>query len=407
LKSERKVTSLPLFPVTSVGSWPRPLAVGEAQRRLRRGQIARADFDRVADGAVIDLLRLQEDIGCDIVTDGELRRDNFYSFVADKLEGVRLMTLAEMLDVVEDKAGFEQLLQTLDVPAYSISSPVCFSRIARREPLALDDLRFVKRHTGRPIKVTLPGPYLLTRAMYVPELTAASYPTKEHLADDVVALLRSELDDLCHEEVDFVQLDEPVLSELAFAPGRTRTFMCAALAARKDPAEELELAVSLINRVVHGFDGLRLGVHVCRGNWSRDESTLLRGTYRPLAPYLARLNVTQLVLEYATDRAGEFLSFGDKEVGLGVVNPRTDTIESSESIVSAVGNALSIYPATRIFLNPDCGFGTFSNRPVNNTDVATSKLRAMVAAAEILRTRVAPCADYVNDHIGNGAIPPS
>ena len=135
--NERACDRSPLFPVTSVGSWPRPLQVREAQRRVRRGQIARSDFDRVADAAVIDLLRLQEEIGCDIVTDGELRRDNFYSFVADKLEGVRLMTLAEMLDVVEDKAGFEQLLQTLDVPAYSISSPICFGRIARREPLAL------------------------------------------------------------------------------------------------------------------------------------------------------------------------------------------------------------------------------------------------------------------------------
>ena len=76
----------------------------------------------------MDLLRLQETLGCDIVTDGELRRDNFYSFVAEKLAGVRLMTLAEMLDVVEDKAGFEQLLQTLDVPAYSISSPICTAR---------------------------------------------------------------------------------------------------------------------------------------------------------------------------------------------------------------------------------------------------------------------------------------
>jgi 5-methyltetrahydropteroyltriglutamate--homocysteine methyltransferase len=382
------VRSLPLFPVTSVGSWPRPVAVCDAQRQLRRGRIARNEFYRIADAAVIDLLRLQHDIGCDIVTDGELRRDNFYSFVADKVDGVQLMTLAEMLGVVEDKAGFERLLQTLDVPAYSISSPICVGRIARRESLALHDLRFVKRHTDRPVKVTLPGPYLLTRAMYVPELTASFYSSKEDLAEDAVALLRAELEDLRNEGVDFVQLDEPVLSELAFAPGRTRTFMCAALAARKDPAEELELAVTLINRVVQGFDGLRLGVHVCRGNWSRDESTLLSGSYRPLAEYLRRLDVTQLVLEYATDRAGDLLSFGEKEVGLGVVNPRTDTIESPESIVSAVERALAIYPASRIFLNPDCGFGTFSNRPVNSAEVATSKLRAIVAAAETLRTRV-------------------
>ena len=186
--------------------------------------------------AVIELLRLQEHLGCDIVTDGELRRDNFYSFVADKLAGVRLMTLAEMLDVVEDKAGFERLLQTLDVPAYSISSPICAGKIERRQPLAVDDLRFVRRHTDRPVKVTLPGPYLLTRAMFVPELTGAFYPTKEALAEDVVALLRAELAELAAEGADFVQFDEPVLTELAFAPGRTRTFMCAALAARRDPA---------------------------------------------------------------------------------------------------------------------------------------------------------------------------
>ena len=377
--------TLPLFPVTSVGSWPRPVAVCDAQRQFRRGRIGRKEFDRLADAAVIDLVRLQHDIGCDIVTDGELRRDNFYSFVADKVDGVRLMTLAEMLDVVEDKLGFERLLQTLDVPAYSISSPICVGRIARREPLALDDLRFMKRHTDRPVKVTLPGPYLLTRAMSVPELTASFYPSKEDLAEDAVALLRAELEDLRSEGVDFVQLDEPVLSELAFAPGRTRTFMCAALAARKDPADELELAVTLINRVVQGFDGLRLGVHVCRGNWSRDESTLLSGSYRPLAEYLKRLEVTQLVLEYATDRAGDLMDFGEKEIGLGVVNPRTDTIESPESIVSAVERALAIYPAAGIFLNPDCGFGTFSNRPVNSAEIAASKLRAIVAAAEALR----------------------
>ena len=96
------------------------------------------------------MVRLQEQAGCDLVTDGELRRDNFYSFVAESSSGVRLMTLAEMLDVVEDKAGFERLLQTLDVPAYSISNA---GRVpagsGRREPLVLDDLR-VRARLYRP-----------------------------------------------------------------------------------------------------------------------------------------------------------------------------------------------------------------------------------------------------------------
>lgn len=380
------MTDLPLFPVTSVGSWPRPAEVREAQRRLRRRHISRTEFDLVADRAIEGFLQLQEDIGCDIVSDGELRRDNFYSFVADKLDGVTLMTLADMLDIVEDKAGFERLLQTLDVPAYSISSPICNGRIGRREPLAVDDLRFARAHSNRPIKITLPGPYLLTRAMYLSELTRPFYPTKEDLAEDVVRVLRDELDELSAEGAEFVQFDEPVLTELAFAPDRTRTFMCAALAARKDPAEELDLAVSLINRVVDGVKRPRLGLHICRGNWSRDESTLLRGGYRPLAPYLERLNVDQLVLEYATERAGDIMSFGEKELGLGVVNPRTDTIETVETIVAAVQKAMQFYPARRIFLNPDCGFGTFSNRPVNVAAVAEAKLRAVAGAARQLRS---------------------
>jgi 5-methyltetrahydropteroyltriglutamate--homocysteine methyltransferase len=377
--------SLPLFPVTTVGSWPRPPDVAEAMRAYRHRRIDRSERDRVADDAVVEFLRLQETLGCDVVTDGELRRDNFYSFVADKVSGVRLMTLAEMLDVVEDKAGFEQLLQTLDVPAYSISSPVCTARIERREPLTVGDLAFARRHTDLPIKVTLPGPYLLTRAMFVPELTRAYYADKEALARDVVALLRAELEELRAAGADFVQFDEPVLSEVAFAPGRTRTFMCAALAARKDPAEELEFAVSLINEVVAGMDGLRLGLHVCRGNWSRDEATLLRGSYTPLVPYLSQLKVDQLVLEYATERAGDVVPFDGKELGLGVVNPRTDDVEASEDIRRAVERALLHYRRERLFLNPDCGFGTFSGRPMNSSAIAAQKLRAVADAARQLR----------------------
>jgi 5-methyltetrahydropteroyltriglutamate--homocysteine methyltransferase len=379
------VTTLPLFPVTTVGSWPRPAEVLEAQRQLRYGRLSAAAFERVADRAVREAVRAQAAAGCDLVTDGELRRDNFYSFVARKFDGVHLMTLAEMLDVVEDKAGFEQLLQTLDAPAYAISNPTCVGRLARREPLAVDDLRFVRGVTDLPVKVTLPGPYLLTRAMFVAEVTREAYPTKEALAEDVVRLLREELLALAAEGADFVQFDEPVLTEVALAPGRTRTFMCAALAARADPAEELELAVSLVNRVVEGVDGVRTGVHVCRGNWSRDETTLLRGGYHGLAPYLGRLNVTQLVLEYATERAGDLLAFERKELGLGVVNPRTDVVESSEQIGRAIEAALRLYRPERIFLNPDCGFGTFSARPMSSADVALAKLRAMAAAARALR----------------------
>ena len=380
------MSHLPLFPVATVGSWPRPQELLRAQRMKRAGRLSEEEFTRVADGAVLEALRLQEEAGVDIVTDGEQRRDNFYSFVAEKLEGVKLMTLAEMLDIVEDKAGFEQILQTLDVPAYSISNPTCVGKIQRRRPLAVDEVRFLKRHTDKPVKVPLPGPYLLTRAMYVQAVTPSVYPTKEDLAEDVVSVLREEIKELAQERADFIQLDEPVLTEIVFTQGQTRTFMCAALAARKDPAEELEFAVSLINRVFDGVQGIRTGLHICRGNWSQNEATLLRGSYQPLAGYLDRINVQQLVLEYATERAGELVRFQGKELGLGVVNPRTETVEAAEEVKGAVDRALKVYPAEKLFLNPDCGFGTFSARPVNSPDVAFRKLGAIVAAARALRS---------------------
>jgi 5-methyltetrahydropteroyltriglutamate--homocysteine methyltransferase len=130
---------------------------------------------------------------------------------------------------------------------------------------------------------------------------------------------------------------------------------------------------------------LRLGVHVCRGNWSRDETTLLSGGYQALRTYLDRLQITQLVLEYATERAGTLVRLEGKELGLGVVNPRTDRVETPEQIRAAVEEALSLYPANRVFLNPDCGFGTFSNRPMNTREIASATVAAMAAAARDLR----------------------
>jgi len=210
--------------------------------------------------------------------------------------------------------------------------------------------------------------------------------------------LREEVLELKEAGVAFIQLDEPVLTELVFTQGNTRTFMCAALAARKDPAEELAFAVSLINRVVepitkgvNGVGSTRLrpiiGLHVCRGNWSQDETTLLRGSYHPLTSYFAQMHVDQLVLEYATPRAGDFVPVEGKSIGLGVVNPRDPRIEPAQVVVDRVATVLRHVPTDRLFLNPDCGFATFTSRAMNSAEVAAGKIAAMAEAAAILRTR--------------------
>jgi 5-methyltetrahydropteroyltriglutamate--homocysteine methyltransferase len=137
--------------------------------------------------------------------------------------------------------------------------------------------------------------------------------------------------------------------------------------------------------VLSGLDGVRTGLHVCRGNWSTNEATLLRGSYRPLQPWFERMNVDQLVLEYATPRAGDFVAIAGREIGLGVVNPRTPEVEPVEAIVARVRRALEHVPAERLFLNPDCGFGTFANRPMNSPAIASRKLAAIAEAARLLR----------------------
>ena len=378
-----------LFPVTVVGSWPRPAYLLQALRKRQAGEISAEEFAKVADQAVLEALRAQEEAGVDILTDGEQRRDNFYSFVVEKLGGMKLMKVSELMDYMKDRARYEEVLRALDVPAFAIKSPIVIDRLREKDGLSRDELAFVKKNTQRKIKIPLPGPYMLTRSSWFEGLSDKVYPSPDALAEDVVAILRKEIAALKEMGVDFIQLDEPILSQIIYGAESTETFMCAALPNRRDPVEELELAVRLMNETVRGFDDVKFGVHICRGNWSRREEVLLKGNYGPMLPYLMQMNIDQLVLEFATPRAGELEVFkeykNEKEIGLGVVNPRTDTIETPEEIAVRVRELTAFFDPAKIYLNPDCGFGTFAERNVNNAATATKKLQSISEAAKILR----------------------
>jgi 5-methyltetrahydropteroyltriglutamate--homocysteine methyltransferase len=215
-----------MFNVTQVGSWPRSRTLLRTLRDKQQGRISRTEFERVADEEIRRCVQVQVQAGVDIVVDGEQRRDNFYSFITDKLDGTRLMSLAEMLDTVEDKASFEEMLTTLDVPASAIKNPTCIGKLSRREPLAVEELRFVQQLTDKPVKMTLPGPYLLTRAMWVGDFSGQAYGDKTEMAHDVVKVLREELLELKAAGAAFVQFDEPVLTEIVLSEERDRrTFM--------------------------------------------------------------------------------------------------------------------------------------------------------------------------------------
>ncbi|RTR26177.1 vitamin-B12 independent methionine synthase [Robertmurraya yapensis] len=380
------------FLTSVIGSWPRTKEVQKAMRDKKAGRIYETEFNKIADESILRILKWQEEAGIDYVSDGEQRRDNYISFVAEHLNNVRMLSVSELLDYIEDKASFEEILGTLDVPAFSMTNPAATGKISRKKPLALNDYLFLKRHTDKAVKVSLPGPYLLTRSMWVEGLSKDAYPTKEDLAVDIVQVLREELEDLIAAGVDFVQFDEPVLTEVVFTKkNANRTFMCGALTAKADAEEEIAFALDLMNQVTKEMlgRGTKIAVHVCRGNWSKEEEVLLRGPYYPLVPYLANVDVDQLVLEYSTPRAGEIeviREFGDKELGFGIVNPRTDVVETVEEMVERVQAIRKFLPDHKIYLNPDCGFGTFAQRPMNGDEIAFLKLKNMVEAARVLRS---------------------
>ena len=226
--------------------------------------------------------------------------------------------------------------------------------------------------------------------MWMECLNPHAYESREQLAEDVVRVLREELHFLLAAGAALVQFDEPVLSEVVFTGARaSRTFMCGALSEKKDPESELAFARQLINRVVEGVPRARTALHICRGNWTPDESAALRGGYEPLLPLLRELRVGTLFLELCTPRAGEMAVLKDLprefRVGVGVVNQKNPTVETLEEIVARGREAVRIFGAGRVLLTPDCGFATFADNPVSSAALAEQKLRAIAQAAEILR----------------------
>jgi methionine synthase II (cobalamin-independent) len=214
------------FITTQVGSWPRSRQMLKTLRGYQKGMVSRAEFDAAADEEIRRTVALQEKAGLDILVDGEHRRESFYAFITDKVAGTRLMSLAELLEYVEDKAAFEEMLRTMDMPASAVKNPTCVGKLSRKEPLAGGDFRFLRTLTDKPVKITLPGPYLLTRSMWIGALTRKAYRNHKKMADDIVRILREELLELRAAGCDFVQFDEPVLTEIIMSEEcDRRTFM--------------------------------------------------------------------------------------------------------------------------------------------------------------------------------------
>ena len=346
----------PSFLTSLLGSMPRSKKLLTAKRKLNKGHLDLSSYHQILGEETKNVINLQEHNDIDIITSGELSRDNYVSFIAEKLNGVTMMSMADMFDYIEDKQGFEQILDILDVPAISIKNAICTGKIKYNKPLVADEMIELKKLTTKKIKATLPGPYLMTRSMWLPALSKQYYDSKDDLGEDVIKVLKQEIDTLALLGVDIVQFDEPVLTEVVFSEGKTRSFMCAALSEKKDPTDELKFATKLIKSVIsYAKDkGILVSLHVCRGN------------------EISSLFSSDLIRENCI-------------LGLGVMNPRTDEIEPLDNILTRVEEVLHYIPKERIWLNPDCGFATFANRPVSTMDIIDKKLARLNEAKNTLR----------------------
>lgn len=383
------------FSCFSIGSWPRPSWLLEALHKKLSGKIPEQEFNLIADDAVKLCVLDQEKAGVDLVTDGEQRRDNYSSFVGGILENCQLIPLTDLLPLVDHPEEFKKELDSLDVPASEIRHPAVFGKISRTRPLAVNEAKYLISLTNKPIKIALPGPYLLTRTMWMECISDKAYLNREELSSDIVRILREELSELINIGVSLIQFDEPVLSEVVFAHSHQgRSFMCGALGEKKDPETELNFAVELLNQVTKDFEIEKIALHICRGNWTKDETKALSGPYDALLPYFEKVQVGTLLLEHATSRAGDY-SFLSKlpkrfNLGLGLVDQKKTIIEDVEDLNHRVEEILNILGdpyqngLRKIFLVPDCGFATFADSPICNSQTAKEKLLSLATLKDKL-----------------------
>jgi 5-methyltetrahydropteroyltriglutamate--homocysteine methyltransferase len=181
-----------------------------------------------------------------------------------------------------------------------------------------------------------------------------------------------------------------VLTEVVLSGGRAGpSFMCGTLSARGAADHELGFARELIDGVVAGLPEDRLALHVCRGNWTPDESAALTGDYAPLVPLLRAVRVGTCFLEFATPRAGAIDVVrglrDDQRVGVGCVNQKLPRVETEDEVLASARAAMRVLGRDRVLLTPDCGFATFADNPVASAETAERKLEALAAASRRLR----------------------
>jgi 5-methyltetrahydropteroyltriglutamate--homocysteine methyltransferase len=344
------VAALPLLPTSLVGSYAQPDWLIDRERlagrfppRVRAAELWRVApewLEQAQDDATVLAIRDQERAGLDIVTDGEMRRESYSNRFATALDGVDI-----------DNPG-----TALDRSGHPNPVPRVVGRVRRKHPVEVRDLEFLKAHTDRAVKMTVPGPFTMSQ-----QAQNDFYDSEEALALDYAAAVNDEIRDLFAAGADIVQIDEPYMQ------------------ARPDKAREFGLVA--LARAIDGVTGT-IAVHICFG-YAAIIHTRPEGY--SFLPELAGTAVDQISIETAQSNldTSVLASLPGKTVILGVLDLNDPAVESPDVVAGRIRRALPYVPAERLVVAPDCGLKYLPR------ESAFGKMEAMVQGAALVRSELA------------------
>lgn len=340
-----------LLPTSLVGSYPQPdwlidrtKLAGRFPPRVRARELWRVApefLEQAQADATLLAIRAQEDAGLDILTDGEIRRESYSNRFATALDGVDI-----------DNPG-----TALDRSGHPNPVPRVVGPIRRKHPVEVGDLAFLRAHTSRAVKITVPGPFTMSQ-----QAQDDYYGSREALAFGYAEAVNEEIKDLFAAGADIVQLDEPYLQARA--------------------AEAAQYGVKVINRALDGVSGLgTTALHICFGYAAIIHE---RPAGYSFLPELAACDVDQVSIETAQSGLDTSVlsTLEGKTIILGVIDLSDPAVETPEVVVERVRRALPYVPASRIVLAPDCGLKYIPR------ETADGKMAAMAAAAAQLRAEL-------------------
>ena len=366
-----------------VGSLLRPAALKDARRRFDAGQISLEELRFAEDKAIGVAVKLQEDLGLSVVTDGEYRRLNFQDSFGESVAGYDAGTPS--LDFYEQRVAGSSPLRRWEIPdhgeqkgtAVAQRRPVAAKiRLARNVPA--EEFRFLCTAARLPGKVALIGPDRISQR-FDWQNSKSFYSGLDEFVDDVVQVERQIIGGLVGEGCGYVQIDAPGYTAYVDTPS-----LDAMRARGEDPKENFARSLKADNALIEGFDDIVFGIHLCRGYqrsmWHRE------GSYDEIAERLLNeLKHDRFLLEYDTPRAGgfeplRFLPKG-KMIVLGLVSTKVPQLETVDDLKRRVDSAAKYVPLEQIAISPQCGFSSDVVGNLISEDDQKRKLGVVVEAA--------------------------